>query len=483
MKKNNDLFAKDENDLGRTNVLKHRINTENTEPIKQRAYRCSKEDKEETERQIKDLLEKGIVKRSHSPWSSPIVFVAKKNGKRRMCIDYRKINNVTKKDNHPLPRIDELLDTFEGKKWFTSLDLASGYWQVPIEEKDKEKTAFITHEGLYEFEVMPFGLCNAPATFQRMMHIVLGESLYKTVLVYIDDVIIYSETFEEHMIHIKEVFKKLRKTNLKIRAEKCSFAKQEIEFLGHIIGKDGIKVNEKLVEKVKNFPRPKSVTELRGFLGLASYYRRFIKDFAKVAKPLNELLKGSRKKKSKWKKKQNICEICNEKGHYEDECLENKGKITGKWTNKQEESFEILKEKLTNAPIIKYPNWDKEFILHTDASGFALGEVLSQKGESEKDEHVIAYASKSLTESERKWSTTELECLAIIWAVEKFHYYLAGRKFKIITDHYALKWLKENALKGRLARWILRLQPYDFEIIYKEGKKHKNADALSRIKF
>jgi hypothetical protein len=248
--------------------------------------------------------------------------------------------------------------------------------------------------------------------------------------------------------------------------DKCKFCFNEIEFLGYIVGKDGIKTDEKKIEKVKNYPRPTTITELKGFLGLASYYRRFIKDFSKIAKSLNDLMKGINYEKGIKQKNQN-----------------KQIDITGKWKENQEESFQTLKEKLCSAPILVYPDFEREFILYTDASGYALGAVLSQADEDRK-ERVVYYASKTLTDAERNYSVTELECYAVVWAVEKFHYYLDGKKFKVITDYYALKWLEKNALKGRRARWILRLQPYlgNMEIIYKEGKRHKNADALSRIK-
>jgi hypothetical protein len=458
--------VKSKNELGKCGIVKHQMDTGDAKPIKQRFYRVSGKDKQIVEEEVKKMLEKGVIRKSKSPWASPIVIVPKKNGERRFCIDFRKVNKVTKRDEHPLPRIDDMLDTFNGSVWFTSLDMASGYWQIEMDKKDMEKTAFITHEGLYEWKVMPFGLTNAPATFQRMMQEVLGELFYTIAPAYIDDVNVHSKTFEQHLKDLEKVFIRIRKAGLKLRMDKCKFCYNEIDFLGYVIGKDGIRTDEKKIEKVKEFPRPTTITELRGFLGLASYYRRFIKGFSDIAKPLNELMKGIKYEKGIKKKIQN-----------------KKISIEEKWGEKQERSFQELKEKLCTAPVLAYPNFEKEFILYTDASGFALGAVLAQIGTDEK-EHVIYYASKSLTDTERNYSTTELECYAVVWAVEKFHYYLDGKKFKVVTDHYGLKWLKENTLRGKRARWILRLQPYmnDMEIIYKEGRKHKNADALSRIK-
>ncbi len=426
------------------------------------------------------MFGKDVIQKSNSPWSSPVTLVLKPNGKWRFCIDYRKLNGITRKDNHPLPRNDAIFDKLGGSKWFSTMDMASGYWQIGMDEKDIEKTAFITHEGLYEWKVMPFGLTNAPATFQRTMQLVLGELFYTIAPVYIDDIIVHSETFEDHIRDLEEVFEKIRIANLKFGPEKCKFCFQEIKFLGHIIGKDGIKTDPAKIEKVKNYPRPVNITQLRGFLGLAKYYRKYIKDFAKLAKPLNDLTKGFKSKpletrdgiKMKRKKSEK------EKNRENEEFMNN-------WEEKQEEAFKLLKEKLVTAPILIYPDFRKEFILYTDASKIALGAILHQKGDDGK-EHVIAYENKTLNKAEQNYSTTELECLAVVWAVEKFDYYLEGNKFKIITDHTALKWLfNKKEPKGRIARWIIRIQPYicNMEVIHKSGRKHMNADALSRIRF
>src|SRR5256885_714638 len=304
LRKNEDIFIKDKYEVGRTNIVKHTIDTGDEKPIKQRARRLSVKEKELEKEHIEEMLKKGIIRKSKSSWASSIVFVQKKRGEMQFCVDYRKLNKITKKDNHPLPRIDEMLDKFEGSQWFSSIDLASAYWQVEMDEKDIEKTAFITSEGLYEFLVMLFGLCNAPATFQRLMHEVLGNLIYTKTPVYLDDIIIHSKTFEQHLKDIDEVFGKLRDARLMLKENKCEFCAPEIKFLGHIIGRDGRKVDLDKVEKVKNYPRPENISQLRGFLGLASYYRKFIKDFSKKAKPLTKLLEGTKReaKKAKWKK-------------------------------------------------------------------------------------------------------------------------------------------------------------------------------------
>ena len=296
MKEYSDLFAKNDNDLGRTNIAKHSIDTGDHKPIRETAYRVNPHKRKIIEDEIKKMFEKDVIERSDSPWSSPVTLVLKPNGKWRFCIDFRKLNSITRRDNHPIPRTDTLLEKFGGSKWFSTMDMASGFWQIEMKEEDKEKTAFITDEGLYQWKVMPFGLTNAPATFQRTMQLVLGELFYTIAPVYIDDIIVHSKTFDEHLEDLEKVFKKIRKANLKLGPDKCKFCFAEIKFLGHIVGKDGIKTDPAKIEKMKNYPRPTNITQLRGFLGLAKYYRRFIKDFAKIAKPLNELTKGLKSK-------------------------------------------------------------------------------------------------------------------------------------------------------------------------------------------
>jgi hypothetical protein len=444
---NKDLFATDVSSLGRTNIVKHQIDVGDAKPVKQRFYRTHPKEDQFIQEEIDRMMKKGLVKKSKSPWASPVVIVKKKNGKLRFCVDYRKLNTETRKDAYPIPRIDDMLDALRGAKWFTTLDLASGYWQVEMDSKDQDKTAFITKQGTYEFTVMPFGLTNAPATFQRLMDQVLNDMSYQGVIVYLDDINIYSETFDEHLTKLKEVFKRLRAAGLKLGPDKCHFLQSKLEFLGHIVSGEGIMADPAKVEKVKNFPVPITRTQVRGFLGLASYYRKFIKDFSKIAQPLNHLLR-------------------------KDSELE--------WTEKCQKSFDALKEKLITEPILAYPDFARTFYLTTDGSAKGLGAVLSQRN-NKGQEQVIAYASKSLVGAQQHYGATELECLAVIWAIEHFYSYLGLQHFVLITDHSALKWLYSSIPKGRLARWILRLQPYDFEIQHKPGKENTNADALSRI--
>lgn len=448
---NKEIFAEEIYQLGRTNIVQHKIIIDKeTKPIRQRYYRTSPHAEQYIEEEVQKLLKDGIIKKSQSPWTSPVVLVKKKDDKWRFCIDYRKLNNVTKKDAHPLPQIDDMLGTLGGAKWFTTLDLASGYWQVEMDPESREKTAFVTKQGIYEFNIMPFGLTNAPATFQRLMNEVLDGMWNKGIMVYLDDIIIYTETFKQHLEKLQEVFKRIKEAGLKIKPSKCEFFKNELVFLGHIVGEKGIRPNPKTIEKVKNFPRPKTITEIRSFLGLASYYRKFIQNFSQIASPMNKLVK---------KHEPYI------------------------WTEEQERAFQNLKQALISQPVIRHPDFNKTFYLMTDGSKKGFGAVLSQKDEDGKD-YVIAYASQSIGGPKLNYSATELELNAAVWAIEKFHYYLGYKHFVLVTDHIAMKYLKENTInvtKGRIAKWILKVQPFDFEIQYRPGKINTNADALSRL--
>jgi hypothetical protein len=448
LEQNQDLFVDNAQLLGRTDVEQHRVIVENEHPIRQKAYRVSPNENQFIDGEIRRMLDQGIIRPSKSPWTSPVVLVSKKNGKTRFCVDYRKLNSVTKKDAYSLPRIDEILDSMHNAKWFTSLDLASGYWQVGMDPRDRDKTAFITKQGTFEFNVMPFGLTNAPATFQRVMDKIFYEVKEKYVLVYLDDINIYSTSFEEHLEHLQDVFNRLRDAGLKLGPDKCHFCKRELGFLGHVISAEGIAPDPAKVDKVQNFPVPTNLTELRGFIGLASYYRRFIQDFAQIAAPMNKLLKKD---------------------------------TPYIWSKDCQKAFEFMKNALTSAPILRYPNFEEPFILYTDASYTGLGAVLAQKDE-EGLEHVIAYASRSLDKAEQNYSATEIECLAAVWGMKYFRPYIYQSQFELVTDHSALKWMLNKADPNkRVARWLMAIMDYPYTVKHRAGKRHLNADALSRI--
>ena len=284
-----DVFASDKTDFGRTNRIEHRIETEGAAPIRQRSRRIAPAQRAETTKLLEQMLQKKVIQPSTSPWASPIVLVRKKDGTLRFCVDYRKLNAVTRKDAYPLPRIDDALDTLGSSKWFTTLDLISGYWQVEVSDQDKEKTAFSTPEGLFEFNVMPFGLCNAPATFQRLMDAVLAGLQWSSCLVYLDDVIVPGKTFGEHLMNLRTILDRLRQAGLKLHPAKCQFGQQQVTFLGHILSEDGVAADPQKTCKVAAWPEPTSQQEVRQFLGLVSYHHKFIKSFATIAKPLHRL--------------------------------------------------------------------------------------------------------------------------------------------------------------------------------------------------
>ena len=443
-----DVFAISTADLGKTDKLQHHIDTGNASPVRQSVRRVPPQRRDEVRNLLSEMLERGIVEPSTSPWASPIVLVRKKDGSTRFCVDYRRVNDITRKDAYPLPRIDSTLDTLHGSQWFTTLDLLSGYWQVEVDEADRPKTAFCTTEGLYQFKVMPFGLCNAPATFQRLMDLVLAGLQWSDCLVYLDDVIVLGRTYEEHVRNLRSVLERLRESGLRLKPSKCSFFQREVQYLGHIISRDGVSTDPAKTEKVATWPTPTSVRETRQFLGFASYYRRFVKDFAHIARPLHRLT-----------------ERC----------------TAFVWTEECQEAFDELRRRLTSAPVLAYPDFSRQFILDTDASDTGIGAVLSQLDDDGR-ERVIAYGSRLLTKTERRYCVTRRELLAVVTFTKQYRSYLTGRQFLLRTDHGSLTWLRNfREPEGQLARWLERLQELDFEIVHRGGKRHTNADALSRL--
>lgn len=431
---------------GCTSRVKHQIIT-TSEPIKQRYYPVSPAKQKLIDAELEKMLAEDIIEPSSSPWSSPILLVPKKDGGHRFCVDFRKLNKVTKKDAYPIPYVSGILDRLRGAQYLSSLDIKSAYWQVPMSESSKEYTAFtVPGRGLYQFKRLPFGLTNAPATWQRLIDDVLGADLEPFVFVYLDDVIVISETFGQHLDILGKIFRRISAAGLTLSKEKCQFCRPELRYLGYVVDKQGLRVDPEKVSAILNIPVPKSVPEIRSFLGMCSWYRRFVKDFATISAPLTNLLKKSRK---------------------------------FVWTDDCQGAFQTLKERLVSAPILTCPDFSRPFTVQTDASGFGLGAVLSQTYP--EGERVIAFLSRSLNKHERNYATTERECLAVVWALDKLRPYLEGSRFTVITDHYSLLWLTNMTdPTGKLCRWALKIQQYDYDIIHRKGKDHLVPDCLSR---
>ena len=442
-----DVFSKGEDDVGLTKEVQHDIPVfPGTRPIKQPPHRLGPEKEAEVQRQIEGLLEKGLIEPACGAWSSPVVLVRKKDGTWRFCVDYRKLNAVTQYDAYPLPRIDESLDALSGSRYFSTLDLVSGYWQVPLTEDAKEKSTFTTRNGLWRWKVLPFGLTSAPATFQRLMEKVLQGLHWKTLLLYLDDVIVIAPDFESHLERLEEVFKRLRGANLKLKPSKCELFKKEVRYLGHVVSSEGVSTDPEKVEAVKEWQSPTSQKDLQSFLGLAGYYRQYIPDFSTIAKPLSHLTS----KDTEWE-----------------------------WNEECQQAFEALKCKLVEAPVLGYPDPVLPYILDTDASAVGVGAVLSQVQDGK--ERVIAYFSKTLSPPERNYCVTRRELLAVIKAVGHFKPYLYGRPFTLRTDHASLMWLcQRKEPSNQVARWLEILSEFRYKVEHRPGNKHGNADALSR---
>lgn len=367
-------------------------------------------------------------------------------------MDYRKVNAKTTPDPFPLPRMEELIDNLAGAKFISTIDLTKGYWQVPVHPDSQEKTAFTLLFGKFHFTVMPFGLVGAPAVFQRMMNALFSDASGH-VAAYMDDIVIYSDSWNDHLQHLEATLNTIEQAGLKMKMEKCQFGMTKCTYLGHEVGEGKVKPLAAKIEAIRVFKTPVSKKNVRAFLGLSGYYRRFIKNYAEMAVPLSDLTKKELPDKVRW-------------------------------TEKEQEAFDNLKTALSSEPVLVGPNFDKPFYLHTDASDTGIGAVLSQKNQNEGEEvmdHPVAYYSKKLTNSEKNYATVEKECLAIVRAIDHFKVYLSGVRFTVVTDHACLRYLtsmKDSG--GRLTRWALKLQPFSYSVLHRPGRTNGNADGMSR---
>ena len=439
-------FSRGEKDLGWTDVVTHSIDTGDSRPVRQPLRRHPPAHLDAIQQHVADMLAQEVIEPSKSPWASNIVLVKKKDGTLRCCIDYRQVNAVTKKDAYPLPRTDMCLDAMAGARWFSTFDLRSSYHQVAMEPDDADKTAFICREGQFKFKTMPFGLCNAGATFQRLMDMVMAGLAFDICLVYLDDVIVFSSTVEGHFERLRSVLSRLCNAGLKLKPSKCRLLQKHVSFLGHVVSEDGIGTDPEKVRAIMEWPTPINLREVRSFVGLCCYYRRFVRDFAKISSPLHAMTK--------------------------------KGEIF-RWTDACQEAFQRLKDTLVSAPILAMPSDEGMFLLDTDASNHSVGAVLSQVQDGA--EKVVAYASRKLSNAEVNYCVTRKELLAVVYFVKYFKHYLLGRRFTVRTDHAALQWLKRIPEPvGQQARWIGFLEEFEFDIVHHAGSRHLNADALSR---
>ena len=457
-----DIFVGPDGKLGWTDQVKHKIQLEGcSKPHKSRPRAKSAHDKKFIEEEVARLLKAGKIRPSKSPWGAPVVLVRKKDGTLRFCIDFRELNEMTKKDAYPIPRIDELLDCLNGSQWFCTLDLASGYWQIAMWTDDIEKTAFTTHAGLFEWVVMPFGLCNAPATFCRLMETVLSDIMWSQCLVYLDDIIAFGKTFQDTLDSLRAVFVRLRANHLKLKAKKCELFRQKVDYLGHEVSNHGIRPSPTKINSLHDIVMPRTVTQIKSFIGVCSYYRRFIPNFAEVAVPLSDLTK--------------------------------KGAVLNTDTKECVEAFEQLKALLLKAPMLHYIDPELPFVLDTDASDNAIGACLGQtvtEESGERYERPIAFASKTLVSTRRRYCTTKKELYAVVYYMNYWKNLLSGGELVIRTDHYSLLWLlsfgkRDGTTPSMYFRWAAQVTIHSMvkslRIIHRPGAKHLNADGMSRL--
>jgi hypothetical protein len=434
---------------GQTDMETCDIELESSVPIHVKGYPVPYATREIISQEVRKMKELGVIEPSKSPYSAPVVIVKKKTGEHRFCIDFRRLNCVTKVDAEVMPNIEDLYAELsrENNKFFTRIDLSKGYWQIPLSDDSKEKTGFTCPDGHFQFRVMPFGLVNAPAVFTRMMRKLLGG--VKGAVNFMDDILVASKTWEEHMATLREVLKRLEDANLTARPSKCQIGYASLDFLGFVVGENSKEPEQGKIEQILKIARPRTKTEVRSLLGLVGFYREFVPNFAAITSPLTDMVK-------KGKPNQVV------------------------WTEEADQALDTVKKTLSSHPILRLPDFDKPFILRTDASGTGLGAVLMQEVDGKN--FPVRYASRKLNKCEQAYATVEKECLAVVWAVEKFQKYLYGAQFVLETDHQPLRYLQEASLRNsRVLRWAMLLQPYRYVIRYIPGRQNVGADFFSRV--
>ena len=439
-----DIMSKDHpSELPPTREVEHEIDFIPGSSIPNRpAYRYSPLEQEEVRRQIQELLDCGLIRESSSPCASPVLLAPKKDGTWRMCIDCKAVNKITIKCRYPLPRMDDIMDHLSGARFFSKIDLKSGYWQIRIREGDQWKTTFKTADGFYEWMVMPFGLSNAPTTFSRLMNQILKPFLGKSVIVYLDDILVFSKTYSEHVMHVRRVLETLREKRLQVNAEKSMYCQEELVYLGHIISEKGVRMDPEKIRAIVEWPRPKTVTEIRSFHGMVNVYRKYIRHFSEISAPLTRLIKKDKR---------------------------------FEWNSEAEKAFNELKRRMTTSPVLVLPDFRKVFEVQTDASGVAIGGVLLQEN------RPVAYFSEKLNDARQGYCTYDVELYAVVQALKNWRHYLLPKEFILETDHSALKYLQsQEKLQVRHAKWVSFLQEYSFIIKHRPGVENKVADALSR---
>ena len=445
------LYARE---VGTHQDVKCDIDVQGHRPIKQRGRQLSPKELSVIREEVSTLLSRGIIQESNSPWANRIVMVPKKDGATRVCVDFRAVNKMCLTDAYPTPLVAQTIDQVTGMNWFSNFDAESGYHQIQLTERAKPITAFSTPFGLYEYTKMPFGLKNAGACFQRVMDAALAGLSWKCCMVFVDDIIVFSRTWHEHLIHLDEVLSAIAKAGITLKMKKCHFAKKELEFLGVIVGKDGVRPDPQKIAAVKEFAPPKTKRQLRSFLGMATQLRKFIKDFAKKARPLTQLLRDDAQ--HRWKNME--------------------------FNTGEQEAFDTLKNAMVGDECLAYPNFNRPFKIVCDASNYALGAMLAQVDPETRQERPIMYASRVLKGAELNYSPTHKEGLAVVWSVATFRPYIHGVPSVVVTDHSALTWIMEHKEPtARMARWVMRIQEYDLEFVHRKGSENKIADALSRM--